>query len=247
MLIGSRLVQTRLVRESDSFRATAIAAAGGTQTTIRSARSKGDSAPDADAYVSPPAGTVTGDVVIVLVACSNSTTITDNNGAAPFTESATKNQTTTGQRISVFERRLTGAESGDYHFTLGVVSRWAVVAITFQDPHPSVIWDSPATLADGLTESAASTTTMDTFNFSTSNNNAIHIIAVAPDLGDNFIDESGPSGNSYITQGTEIEPDQAFIAMAKTFPTAGAVPAQTFSWLFSTSALAVSVAVRSQA
>lgn len=131
--------------------------------------------------VAAPAGTTTGDVVIVIVSCNGNTTIVDNNGSTPFTEDLNDFQETVGgETVSVFSRRIVGGDPSTYAFTTGLSGRWTAVAVTFQSPHASVIYD----VAPDTANSSAFTpnTTAPTSDaITTINANALHVIAVLPD------------------------------------------------------------------
>lgn len=113
-------------------------------TTVR-ASSIATSAGSTAVSVSKPAGTTTGDVVIVVVNWNDgaSETIADNNGATPFTEDLAefRNNGTAGHAASVFSRRIQVGDPATYNFTLSGSQRWTAVAVTFQNPNVSSIYD----------------------------------------------------------------------------------------------------------
>ena len=85
--------------------------------------------------VNRPTGTVTGDFVVCVVQSNGQTTLTDNNGATPFTESTNfadyKPNTTSGHTISVFYRTIEEGDPSSYAFTSGSSGRWSIVAMSF--------------------------------------------------------------------------------------------------------------------
>lgn len=93
--------------------------------------------------VAAPTGTVAGDVVLVAVNVNGTVkAITDNNGATPFTEDFPDvNQTSTGNAIAIFSRRIQSGDPTTYNFTQNAASQWRATAITIQSPHASVIYD----------------------------------------------------------------------------------------------------------
>jgi len=98
--------------------------------------------------VTAPAGTTTGDVVIVSVHANTQTTIADNNGATAFTEDINdyKPDPIDGHTVSVFSRRIQAGDPTTYNFTSGASGRWSIIAVTFQNPNASSIYDvAPST------------------------------------------------------------------------------------------------------
>lgn len=111
-------------------------------TAVR-ASSIGTAASGTAVSVAAPAGATAGDLVLVVVHCNNLTTIVDNNGATPFTESLNDFQNgSTSHTAALFTRRLVAGDPAAYNFTLGASNRWTAVAVAFKDPHPDDIFDA---------------------------------------------------------------------------------------------------------
>lgn len=117
-------------------------------TTVRSSNI-GTGASGSPVSVTAPAGTTTGDVVVIIANLNNSNiTITDDNGATPFTQDLYLNLSGGSQAVSVFSRRIQAGDPSTYTFTLSAGSdRWTLIAVTWQNPDPLTIYDvAPSTL-----------------------------------------------------------------------------------------------------
>lgn len=171
--------------------------------------------------VSAPAGTVTGDVVFVIVTINGVTTLVDNNGGTPFTENLNDEQeATAGNTMSVFSRRIVGGDPSTYAFTGGASGRWTATAVTLQNPHASTIFNvTPAVGNKNSTSTPASPT------ITTTTNNALHFAIVGSDGTSNTV-VSGPATYTVVTSGGQ----QAQSLYYKVIATAGATGDQTTVW-----------------
>lgn len=173
--------------------------------------------------VAAPAGTTTGDVVLVVIHVNDtSVSTTDNNGATPFT--ADLDDFSFGAAtgfLSVYSRRIQGGDPSTYNFTAGGSSRWTVHAITFQNPHASNIYDVAPTsgrcsTGTGTAGSAPSITTV--------TDGAIHVAMLGVDTLSATISAT-PSGYT-------VERNSGFQVLAftdKVITSAGATGAQSFT------------------
>lgn len=186
--------------------------------------------------VARPTGTTTGDVVIVIVSANGQTTsITDNNGATPFTEDLVE-ITQVSMTVSIFSRRIQASDPSTYAFTLGSSQRWTVHAVTFKDPNAAVIYDVvPAFNANANT----AVTTVDAPSITTLSKDAMHCAICAVD-GITLSITGTPSGYT-VQQNTG---DQVVAFTTKTIPLPGATGAQTFTHTAQTS-FGISFAIRS--
>lgn len=190
------------------------------------------------ASVSAPAGTTTGDLVIVVVHYNNSTTIVDNNGSTPFTEDLNDYQeTTTGLTISVFSRRIQGGDPTTYNFTGGSNTRWTVVAVTFQNPHASTIYDVAPTSGNS-NQSGVAVATLTSLSINTLTNAAIHCVVCCPDNPATAIVK--PAG---YTEEQNNATNQAVDFSDKVITSAGATGAQTWTWTSNAGVATLSFAI----
>lgn len=194
-------------------------------TTVRSAR--GNSATTGTAVsITAPAGSASGDVMICVVHANNNTTIVDNNGASAFTEDLNDFQDTTpGQTLSLFSRRLVGGDTTSYAFTLGTSGRWGVICVAFQNPNASTIYD--ATHVETANPGAAPITSGNSPSVTTNTSNAIHCAIIAPD-GNDSAAYNTPAG--YTSQATTVGPAQGLAFDTKVIAVAGATGTVGFTW-----------------
>jgi hypothetical protein len=180
--------------------------------------------------VAAPAGTTTDDVVIVLVHVNTQTTIADNNGATAFTEDLADYQpnTTGGQTVSIFSRRIQAGDPATYAFTAGASNRWSAIAVTFQSPHPTDIYDVvPVDANCGKIDEGGAGATIDSDDITTNYDDSIHVVAAALDDGTASI-TGWPSG--YAVQQTTPAGSQPASVCTKTIATAGATGTGTFTF-----------------
>lgn len=173
--------------------------------------------------VSAPAGTTTGDLVVVVVHANGTVTIVDNNGSTPFTEDLDDLQEAgAGQTVSVFTRRIVGGDPSTYSFTIGSSGRWTCTAVTFQNPHASVIYDvAPAVGNSGTTTTAG---TLDSPSITTTNANAIHVVSGNSD-GDTNTITGTPAGYTVQQNGG----NQTTAIATKVITSPGSTGAQTWT------------------
>jgi hypothetical protein len=215
-------------------------------TTVRAASTNSNTTGTA-VSVTAPAGTATGDLVVCVVHGNGQITIADNNGSTAFTKAAIsgddgsgnyKPNTTGGQTLAVFTRRILGGDPSTYNFTLSATGRWGVVAITWQNPHASTIFD--VTPTGGNSSDATNNNTGTAASITTTTDNAIHCVAMCPDGGSaqTFTEPSG-----YASQATTPGTAQPIDFSTKVITPAGATGVQTWSWTTDNSYFAVGFAI----
>jgi len=191
--------------------------------SVRSSSNSGAGAVGTAVSVSAPAGTTTGDVVIVIVHSNGQTTIIDNNGGTPFTEDLNdyKPNTTEGHTLSVFSRRIQGGDPSTYNFTLGGTNRYAVVAVCFTGVDASSIYDV-GIATENVGGSSGSITVDD---ITTLTDGSAHLIAAGWDTaaGSSFTYPSGYTNTSSRTT------NQPLAVCYKIISPAGATGAQQLS------------------
>lgn len=197
------------------------------QTTIRS--SNANSATSGTAIsLTAPTGTIPGDLVIVVVHANTDTTIVDNNGTTAFTEDINDRHPnpTAGHTVSIFSRRIVAGDPSTYAFTSGATGRWAVVAVTFKNPHPLTIYDvAPNTGAGASNRDDSSVATSIVPSITTIDKNSIHISVGCMDDGTAAF-SSGPTG--YTVQEKPV--NQPIIFAWKVFPSGAATGTTTHTW-----------------
>ena len=128
--------------------------------------------------VSAPAGTIAGDVVIIAVSANGQVTISDNNGATPFTADIANYQpnTVNGQTLSLFSRRIQAGDPSTYNFTTSVSDRWAIVAMDVQNPNASSIYDVAPIIGNATNRDSSVDGTAVSASITTNTNNALHVL-----------------------------------------------------------------------
>jgi hypothetical protein len=193
-------------------------------TTVRSSSSNQATTGTAIS-VTAPTGTTTGDVVVIAINGNNNTTIADNNGSTPFTADISNwsPNTVGGQTMSIYLRTIQTGDPTTYNFTLGTTGRWAIVAVTFQNPQATFYDVAPST-ANGINlDNPMNQFTIDCKSITTQSNNAIHIALC---MIDGPINITGfPAG--YTTEQNTTQQPIAF--SDKVIATAGATGIQTFT------------------
>lgn len=188
--------------------------------------------------IAAPTGTVAGDLVVVVVHSDGLTTIVDNNGTTPFTESINDYQhTTTGMTVSVFYYRVVSNSPTTYNFTLGASNRWTAIAVTFSNPSPlsrGLVYDVAPVANQGAAATTGSTTAMTTLIDA-----AIALQIMAVDGASQTI-TSTPA--TYTVQQTN-NTNAVMSVCSKIIPTAGAVAAAAFVWSTSATWIGVSLAI----
>ena len=205
-------------------------------TTVRASSIATDAASSA-VSVAAPTGTAAGDLVTVIVHVNvDTTTIADNNGSTPFDDDGSFTQTSGGARITVFSRRIQTGDPSTYAFTLSGAVRWTAVAVTWQSPHASVIYD----VVPAATGSAVNDTTGTAPDITTVNANAIHCAIFGADASANTITGT-PTGYT-VQENGGVNQNTAFTY--KVIASPGATGAQTFTQTASDGWLGVSFAIR---
>lgn len=215
--------------------------ADSTNTVIRES-SIGTAATGTAVTVAAPTGTTTGDLVVVVVHANGQTTIVDNNGATPFTEDLNDfQQSTGGGTVSVFSRRIQAGDPTTYAFTIGATGRWTAVAVTFQKPHDSAIYDVAPAVGNS-TASSVGGTSANSVDITTNYTNAIHAAVCCPD-GSLEACTGVPSG--YVVN--KNAGDQNIAVCTKRIASATATGEQAFAWTNSNGWITLSFAIRNYA
>lgn len=196
-------------------------------TTIRSS-SQNSSTTGTAMSISAPTGTTAGDVVVITAHGNGQTTIVDNNGGTPFTEDINdyKPNTSSGHTVSLFSRRIQVGDPTTYNFTLGASGRWSLIAVAFQNPNASSIYDvSPSTGNATNLDSPPGSSGASTATITTSSDNAIHCACAFIDASvDDFT--GWPSGYT-VHQSVDNNQGQTFTT--KVITPAGATGTQSFT------------------
>lgn len=187
--------------------------------------------------VSAPAGTTAGDLVIVTVVSNGVRTVTDNNGATPFDKDEECSESNQGVTGSLFSRRIQGGDPSTYNFTLSGSDRWSIVAVTFQDPDPSTIYDVVAV----CTPSDNGQTSRTVPSITTQTDNAIHVVWLGLDGGGSFTITDTPGGYDVQENGGSNQ-NQAFAT--KVITPAGATGDQTFTVSTENGTVALAFAIK---
>ncbi len=214
-------------------------AAGGASLAVR-ASSSNSAASGTALSVSAPSGTATGDLVIVICHINGQTTIVDNNGGTSFTEDLNDFQpnTTSGMTCSIFSRRILAGDPSTYNFTGGVSARWAVVAVAFSNPDPSVIYDVSTGTAN--TDNPPSDTVATIPSVTTVTDKSIHLaVGLADGAGTPLT--SDPAGYTAL-QSTS---NQGIRAAWKQITPAGSTGVQTMSCTANDGVIGLSIAIKS--
>lgn len=150
------------------------------------------------------------------------------SAAATFTEDINdyKPNTASGHTVSIFSRRIIEGDPLTYNFTGGASGRWSIIAVTFQNPHATDIYDvTPSTTnADNL-DSPPGSSGATAPDITTTTDNAIHCALAFIDASiDDFT--GWPSGYT-VQQSVDNNQGQTFTT--KVITPAGATGEQTFT------------------
>lgn len=203
-------------------------------TTVR-ASSRNQAASGTAVSVSAPTGTATGDVVICIVCCNGVTTIVDNNGSTSFTEDLNdESEATAGITLSIFSRRIVGGDPSTYNFTIGASGRWTCVAIAFQNPDGSTIYDVTPAVGDKTAAVAFGVAP----TITTSTDNSLHVCLVGVD-GDTNVVTGTPAGYTVEQNGG----NETIAVAYKVITPAGATGTQQFDFTTVNGVIPVSFAI----
>ncbi len=205
-------------------------------TAIRSSSQASNGSGTAVA-ITAPSGTAAGDLVLVVVHSNNVTTIADNNGGTPFTESVNDYQETdAGLTASLFVRRIQSGDPGTYNFTLGTSSRWGAIAVALSSPHASTIFD---VVSSNTQQGGGVDATMTAASITTLTANAIHFAVFGADgSGNAFV--TAPDG--YTTH-QNLTSNQTLLVTSKVIASPGATGAQSADFTTTNGAFAFSFAI----
>jgi hypothetical protein len=146
------------------------------------ASSKASSASASSISVAAPAGTTTGDFVIVFVVCNVLPNITDNNGSTPFTRDLTLASGSTTETMALFSRRIQAGDPSSYSFNQNAgATRISAVALAFSDANATTPYD-PATPVSGdcrITNNPGTSNAAK--SITTTVANSIHVVACGID------------------------------------------------------------------
>jgi hypothetical protein len=89
-----------------------------------------------------PAGMAAGDIVVAVFANNNAVTVSDNNGAYPFTQALGRRGINTDSGGYCVWYRVAGAsEPATYAFTGNASDRWSIICSAYRGGDTSAIWD----------------------------------------------------------------------------------------------------------
>jgi hypothetical protein len=204
-------------------------------TTIRSSAIYTGSSGDASGAA--PSGTTTGDLVVALLHVNGIDGTADNNGSTPFTKDLDDfEENIAGLTLAVYGRRIEAGDPSTYNFTNTGNSRWTLIVITFQDPHPDARFD---VIPGGNAVAYVSEATFDAPSIDTNFADAIHVAVGCVDGGGNSLSGT-PSGYAVIENGG----NQAMAAVYKVIASPGATGDQTFTPTSANGEIGASFAVR---
>jgi hypothetical protein len=188
--------------------------------------------------VAAPAGTTTGDLVIVIghLNIGGGGTIADNNGATPFTRDLA-NLNGGSQVVCVFSRRIQAGDPTTYHFTGNNSDRWTLVAVCYQNPDPSTIYDVAPSVGNSTVDTGTNPGSSAP-SITTSFGNSIVVAAGMPDGSLTGI--TGPAGFTSEQNGG----NQAIGYFDKLQAAPGASGAAAFTWGASNPSVCVSFAIK---
>lgn len=134
--------------------------------------------------VAKPAGTTTGDFVVCIVQGNGQETLSDNNGATPFTKATNfsdyKPNTSNGHVVSIFYRTIQDGDPDTYAFTLSTSGRWGIVAIAYSGA--SITFDVAPDTTNAANEDDADDGTISAPAITVANN-TIHTVFCGWDTG----------------------------------------------------------------
>lgn len=99
-----------------------------------------------------PAGIAAGDILVAVFNNNNAITVTDNNGATPFTQAlARRSYNTDSAGYTIWYRVAGGSEPATYAFTGSGSDRWTIIISAYRGGNTSTIWDvAPSATTEGL-------------------------------------------------------------------------------------------------
>jgi hypothetical protein len=217
-------------------------------TTVRSS-SQNSASTGTAVSVSAPTGTAAGDLVVVVVHGNGQITIADNNGATSFTKASItgddasgnyKPNPTSGQTAAIFTRRIQGGDPSTYNFTLSAIGRWGVVAVCFQNPHASTIFDVAPAGGNNADEPPGTHLSGTAASITTVAANAIDCAILCVD-GGSAQTFTPPSG--YAVEQTVAGTTQPIVFCDKVIASPTSTGTRSFSWTTSNAYLAISFAI----
>lgn len=208
-------------------------------TTIRSS-AKNNSTTGTAISVSAPAGTTAGDLSIVVIHSNQILSVTDNNGATPWTgDLEFKPNTISGHTISVFSRRIVSGDPTTYNFTQTLTGRWSVIAVTFQNPNPITVYDVAPAAGNSANTDTPGANTIACPSITTLTGGAIHCVVGATDDA-----VGGVSGTPSGYTAEQTTADQPMQFADKVIATPSATGAQTFTFDTTSGVYGLSFAIK---
>ena len=201
-------------------------------TSVRSSSVNGSTSGTAIS-VAAPTGTADGDVVVVVIGSNGTPTISDNNGATPFTQSSSG--ATGSLTQTVYYRRMQSGDPTTYNFTSSVSNRWTAVAVALQNPHASVELDVAASYQVGTGTAGTAP------SINTTADNALHFACLVSDNPDNTITAT-PAGYTVEQNGAAFTCRIAVTYLV--ILSAGATGAQSFTQTLGVDWVGSSFAIR---
>lgn len=159
--------------------------------------------------ITKPASIQSGDVIVALIHGNGSSpTITDNNGATPFTDSGLGLRAYNGGSASyrIMHRVAGGSEPASYAWTLGESNRWSVILSVYRGVDTSAIYDVAPTSTSEKSELTV-TSTIATKAITTLTDGSFVVVTACADSstvtftatpGDSFSSRENNSGEQLI-------------------------------------------------
>lgn len=120
-----------------------------------------------------PASIASGDILVAMFNNNETGTISDNNGATPFTQGlARRGYNGNSGGYTIWYRVAGGSEPATYNFTCSASDRWAIIIAAFRGGHVTDIWDVAPSAS---TESLDSSNTRNSPTLTTITNGAMMI------------------------------------------------------------------------
>lgn len=126
--------------------------------------------------VTKPTGTTDGDIVILVATVNGTDTLTDGNGATPFTSNYSATIGGAGFRVAIFSRRIQSGDPTTYRINGGGATRMALVALTFQNPDAAAIFDVTPSSSTHTQEVSSDGASINSVNVASTRFGCIHII-----------------------------------------------------------------------
>lgn len=159
------------------------------------------STPDTNVTITHGLTINSGDLVLAVIHANDDPTITENNGATPFTTSFEEEHPNATSRYSIKVRRAGASEPATYAWTLSTSQQWSVQIRVFSGVHAD-IWDVSPSAETRMTSASGTTATAPTMTIITAG--AMGIVIVGTDISPAFTYSDPTNGYD-----SEVEPAAA--------------------------------------